>query len=49
MAQTGLAGMVVLVHAVADETFDLYGNRLFAESLLEAGREWGIVLEAAGK
>ena len=51
-AQTGIAGMAVLVHAVADETFDLYGNRSFAESvvdwLLEAGREWDIVLEAAG-
>ncbi|HRY24253.1 MAG: sarcosine oxidase subunit gamma [Geminicoccaceae bacterium] len=51
-AQTGIAGMAVLVHAVADEAFDLYGNRSFAESLLdwllEAGREWGIVLEASG-
>lgn len=52
VAQTGIAGMAVLVHAVADEAFDLYGNRSFALSLLdwllEAGREWNIVLEATG-
>jgi sarcosine oxidase subunit gamma len=50
--QTGIAGMAVLIHAVADETFDLYGNRSFADSLLdwllEAGREGDIVLEASG-
>ncbi len=52
VAQTGIAGMAVLVHAVADEAFDLYGNRSFALSLLdwllEAGLEWNIVLEATG-
>ncbi len=52
VAQTGIAGMAVLVHAVADEAFDLYGNRSFAQSLLdwllEAGREWKTVLEATG-
>ncbi len=49
-AQTGLAGMAVLVHAVAEGTFDLYGCRSYCESLLdwllEAGREWNIVMEA---
>lgn len=50
LAQTGIAGMAVLVHAVAAETFDLHGDRSSGESLLdwllEAGREWDIVMEA---
>lgn len=50
VAQTGIAGMAVLVHAVAADTFDLFGNRSYSESLLdwllEAGHEWDIVMEA---
>jgi sarcosine oxidase subunit gamma len=51
-AQTSLAGIAILIHAVADDpAFDLYLPRGFAASawawLLDAGAEFGCRVEAA--